>query len=121
VSPSHKTLDHVLELADVAWPVVGLEQRQRRPADPPNALASLGGIPFDQVFDEKRDVVRTLAERRHVDRKDVQPVEQIPPECSRGHGVLKIAIGRGQYAYIDGDRAAVAQALDLAVLEYAQQ
>src|SRR6266699_4162498 len=65
IEQDHSTLDHILELADVAWPVVGLEQRQRRPADPPNALASLRGIPLDQILDEERDVFRPLAERRH--------------------------------------------------------
>src|SRR5258706_7538827 len=113
VAQDHGPLDDVLEFPDVAGPFVRLKQRQRRPADLPDALPGLRGIPLDQIFDEERDVFRTLAERRHSDGKDVQPIEQILPECSCGHRVLRIAIGRGENAYIHWNRVAVCPALDL--------
>src|SRR5712671_7519739 len=97
-------LDDVLELPNVPWPVVRLEERQRGPADLPDALAGFGGIPLNQIFDQERDVFRTLAEGWHTDRKDVEPVKQILPECSSRNRSLQIAVGRGQDADVHGNR-----------------
>src|SRR6266853_1002464 len=68
VAQDHGPLDNVLELPNVPWPVVRLKERQRGPADLPDALAGFRGIPFNQIFDQERDVFRSLAERWHVDR-----------------------------------------------------
>src|SRR2546422_1751852 len=65
VAQDYGPLDDVLEFPNVPWPAVRLEERQRGPADLPDALASFRGIPLNQIFDQERDVFRTLAEGRH--------------------------------------------------------
>ena len=56
-----------------------------------------------------------------MDRKDVEPVKQILPECSCGDSFLQVAVRRGEDAHVHGNRVAVAHALDLALLKDAQQ
>src|SRR6267154_5241614 len=121
VAQDHGPLDDVLELPNVPWPVVRLEERQRGPADLPDALAGFRGKPLDQIFDQERDVFGTLAERRDVDRKDVEPVKQILPECSCGNRFRQVAVGRRQEADVHVNRVAVAHALDLVILKDAEQ
>jgi len=64
---------------------------------------------------------RLRSARRHGDRKDIQPVPQIFPESAFGDLLLQIAIGGGDDADIDFDRAGAAHALELAILDHAQQ
>src|SRR2546428_9025122 len=52
VAQDHGPLDDVLEFPNIPWPVVRLEERQRGPADLPDALAGLCGIPLNQIFDQ---------------------------------------------------------------------
>src|SRR6266446_3563219 len=52
VAQDHGSLDDVLELPNVPWPVVRLEERQRGPADLPDALAGFRRIPLNQIFDQ---------------------------------------------------------------------
>jgi len=56
-----------------------------------------------------------------VDRKDIEPVKEILAERSRRNRFLQVAVGRGYDAYIDGNRLAVANALDLPVLKHSEQ
>src|SRR6185295_13249209 len=90
-------------------------------ADLPDALAGFRGIPLNQVFDQERDVFRALAERRYMDRKDVEPVEQILPERACGNRFLQVAVRRGQDTDVHGNRVTVADAFDLAILEDTEQ
>src|SRR6266850_4863955 len=52
VAQDHGPLDDILEFPNVPWPVVRLEERQRGPADLPDALAGFRGIPLNQIFDQ---------------------------------------------------------------------
>jgi len=60
-------IDHVLQFADVAWPVVGHEgvhrgNRYLLDDSPERALA-----PLDEVPDQQRDIVAALAQRWDLD------------------------------------------------------
>src|SRR6266699_538968 len=74
------TLDHVLELAHVARPVVGREPLQGLLLNIADDLPRLLCEAVDKVFDQDRNVLRAFAERRQADGEDVQTVEQVLPE-----------------------------------------
>ena len=60
-------------------------------------------------------------QRRHLDREHAEPVEQIEPEPAVGDLLLQIAIGRRQHADVHPPGRVVADALELAFLQDAQQ
>ena len=95
-----------------------VNDRRRNRVD---ALAQDPAVPIDEVPDEQRDVFTPVAERRHRDRKDVEPVEQVAAEPALPGFLEQIAIGRGDDADVDVDRPRTAEALDLAVLQHAQE
>src|SRR5206468_899812 len=80
-------LDHVLELADVAWPPVLLEACQGGRGQSGHGLPESCREVRGEVPGECLDVLRPFAQRRHVDGKDAQPIEQVCPEASAGERV----------------------------------
>src|SRR5207237_816133 len=67
------------------------------------------------------NVVGTLAQRRNVDREDVETEQQILPELALHRGFCEILVGRRDHAYVHRDRLLTAESLDHARLEHAQQ
>ena len=62
-----------------------------------------------------------LAERRHRDRKDVQPIEEIAAERARLDRRLQVAVRRGDDADVDANRCGPSDTLELALLQDAKQ
>ena len=77
----HRALDHVLQLADVARPVVLHQQVERRSGQLETGFAVLLAVLREEVLREQRDVVLPLAQRRQVDADDVQAVEEVLAEA----------------------------------------
>ena len=62
-----------------------------------------------------------LAQRRHANRHDAEPIEQVLAERARGDQLIELPIRRRDDADADADRLLAADALELAVLQDAQQ
>ena len=71
-----QTLDRVLELADVARPVVGRQGRDRirRRSSRPARCARRRWL--QELLDQQRDVVAPLAQRRQPDDDHAEPIER---------------------------------------------
>src|SRR5439155_18405988 len=102
-------LDHILQLAHVAWPVVGLQQLQRLLSDGTDPLSGLLGVALDQVFRQDRNVDHALAQRRDPDGEDVEAIEEVLAERATRYRALEIAVRGGEDAHIDGNRMTAPQ------------
>src|ERR1700724_845044 len=70
---------------------------------------------------EYRNVVLALAQRRHLDRENAQPVVEIFAEPSGANQTLKVTVSRRNNADVDPPRRVIADWFKLAVLQHAQQ
>src|SRR5690606_27987206 len=77
--------------------------------------------PAQEVICEQRDVIVAIAERRQVQRDDVQPVVQVAAERAATDLLVEIAIRRRDDAHVDVDGLRRADGYDLALLQRAQQ
>ena len=68
-----------------------------------------------------RQVVEPIAQRRQVDREDVEPVVEVLAELALRDQRLEVAVGGRDDADVDLDRLGAADALELALLQHAQQ
>ena len=50
---------------------------------------------LEEVIDEQQQVGLPLAQRRHEDREDVEPVVEILAERAGGDRLLQVLVGRG--------------------------
>ena len=83
--------------------------------------ALLAGDLGDQEAGQVRQVLDTLAQRRHADGHDVESVVEVLAELARPHLGLQVAVGGGDDAHVDLEGAAAADPLEFALLEHAQQ
>src|SRR5687768_596630 len=79
-----RPLDDVLQLTNIARPRVPLAQLQRALFDPPDSFPHLLRELPDEVLDQQRYVFFASPEGWHLDREDIQPVEQVRPESPGG-------------------------------------
>jgi hypothetical protein len=77
VAEYHGSFDDILKLPDIPRPVIALEELRCPPLHPSNPLARFSSVTFDEVLGEQKNIFRALAQRGHMDWKDIQPVEQI--------------------------------------------
>ena len=84
-------------------------------------LAFFGGEARGEMAHQLGDVLAPLAQRRHADREDVQPVVEVLAEVALLDQVDQVAVGRRDQAEVDADRTVGADRIDLAVLQRAQQ
>ena len=121
VAQDHRPLDVVLQLADVARPVVLAQQPHRLGVDPADLAAVLLGVALQEELDQRRDVLAALAQGRQVDRDDVEPVVQVLAEPAGVDLVEQVAVGGGDDPGVDLDGAGVADPLELPLLQDAEQ
>ena len=73
------------------------------------------------MLDQRGDVVAALAQRRDVERNDVQAVEQVLAERALLDHRLERAVRRRDHAHVHGDVRVAAEAAERVVLQHAQQ
>ena len=74
--------ERVLELADVAGPVVDEEPVEKCLGHALDRLLRRMGMAVEEALDQRDDVLFPVPERRHVDRGHAQAVVQVLPELS---------------------------------------
>ncbi len=83
--------------------------------------AMLGVHVGKQRVYQLRNIFFVVAQRRHVDVKNVQPVIEIAAQFALGHGLFGYFVCGSQYSNIDRRLYFAAQAAKLAVFQHAQE
>ena len=109
---------HVLQLADVAGPLVPLELGHGLGAE---LHASRGLVPVQEVAHQGGNILDPLAQGRQVQGDDRDPVEEVFPEAPPTDVLLQVAVGRGDDPDVDLLLAVTAHRLHPALLQNAQE
>jgi len=116
-----QTLEGVLQLADVAGPGVA-DQRSERRGREPRGRAALARRAADELHgDQLRHVLGSLAQRRDGDPDHVESVEQVGAEAPGADVGVEVALGGRDDARAQAQRIAAPDALELSLLEHAQE
>ena len=70
---------------------------------------------------KERNILDPVAERRQDDLEDVEPIEEILAERSRGDGSGKVSVRRADHSHVGPARVRVADAFVFAILEKPEQ
>ena len=110
----------MLELPDVARPVVLLQRAQRADRDPADPLARLAAEGADERLHEGGEVLAPLAQRGHAQRVAGHPVIEVPPEGAVLHPALEVGVGGRHHPDVHRGRRP-AHRLHLLLLEGAEE
>ena len=81
----------------------------------------LGGVALEEVLRQRRDVLGALVQRRQVDLDGVEPEEQVLAEPPGGDLGAQVGVGGREDPHVDRAGAGIADPLQLAALEHAEQ
>ena len=110
------------ELADVARPRVEQQVFERFVAERDAALVLLVAELLQVVLEQRRNLLAPLAQRRQVERQDLEAVEQVLAEAAvAATSCVEVGVGGGDDADVDLDGAAARRAGGLLLLDEAQQ
>ncbi len=93
-----RVFQRVAQFADVPRPRPRLEERERFGRQ--NARRVRDAELAEEVFGQRRDVVHAVAQRRQVDRVDVQAEEEVVPETALAHCGREVRVRRGDDPHI---------------------
>ena len=110
-------LEDVLQLADVAGPVVVEERLHRLGGHGRDRPLVLPRRARDERVDEERDVLLALPQRREADGDDAEAVEEVLAELPFLDEAAEVGVRRGDDADVRVDRLDGADGEELALLE----
>ena len=116
----HQPLDQIAQFADVPGPLVLLEHRHRLRHHLFHPQPLLLRMQLHEMPDEQRDIVQSLAKRRHDDRHDVQAVVEVFAKVPLLDLRHKILVGGGQDTHVDLHQLGPADPRELLLLEHAK-
>src|SRR5205809_3162564 len=117
----HRPLEGVLELADVAGPVVGEQRALRVFRERLRLLVALLGDAAQELLPQDLDIVAPVAQWREMNGDHVQPVVQVGAETAALDVVLEVAVGGGHDPDVHGNGLGAAHGDRLPLLQHARQ
>src|SRR5882762_6600088 len=74
-------------------------------------------ITINEILSKHGDVFSSFPQRRHFNRKNVEPVKQVAPEHARSDGSLQVAVSSSNHPNISSDGSSSTDALTFVFLQ----
>src|SRR5580765_2025988 len=100
---NHRTLDEILQLTNISWPVIAHQCLHGFWRNDVDALIHLFAIVLHKMKGEERNVFPPLAQGREFDGENVEAVVKIGTEEAVLHHLSQILIRRRNQAYVNLD------------------
>src|ERR1044071_4691617 len=120
IAEDGRALDAILQLADVARPVVVVQRGARVVGHAQAGAVQLVREAGKGKVREGVDVLAALAQRRDRDREDVDAEEEVFAELTALHRFFDVAVRRANDTHVDVDRRRSADPLEAPLLQHAQ-
>src|SRR5262249_19097707 len=98
---NHSTLDDILQLANVAWPVVAFQDLHHFVRNQVDGLVEAGGELLHEILYQQWNILYALPEWGKTNGDNVQPIEQVRPELLIRHHLCEILIGGCYHPNVD--------------------
>src|SRR5580700_7290152 len=121
VGKDYRTLDEVLQLANIPRPMPTRELPHGCGGNRFDLLVHEAAVLLRKVADQQWNILRALTQRWDADRKDIQTIVQIAAELAILHHFFQVAIGGCYQSNVDFLGSVAAQPFKLTLLQSAQQ
>ena len=106
VTQDDRAEDGIFQLTDIARPVKGIQDLHRVIGHAGHFRAFAGIEAVHEMINQGRNIVAALTQGRHVDRIDIEAIEQVFAERALGNLLRQIPVGCRNDAHIHLGRAA---------------
>src|SRR5262249_24555214 len=113
---NHCSLAHILQFANIAGPLVCLQQLHGSLLNIFNLFSRLARVPLGEIFHEQWNICFALTQRGHVDGKHIEPIKKVTAEGARADCLLQITIRSGDNAEICSDGLGSSDPFELPLL-----
>src|SRR5262245_13355368 len=117
----HRAFDDILQFSDVSRPKVTFHPFQGRFGDAFDIFAHFFAELVHEKVGQQRNVSFTFAQRRHIQREDIQTIEKILPERALCDRRAKVTIRCSDDANVRFHRLTAPNPLELPLLKHAQE
>src|SRR6266849_2364841 len=83
---NNRSLDDVLEFANITWPRIRLKKLQGFAVHPTYVLAQFPRRTIDEVLNQSGNIFPPFAQSRHLNRKNAEAVKQVATKVSSSDG-----------------------------------
>src|SRR5713101_3542485 len=118
---NYRSLDDVLQFANITRPGVRLQQIEALLVHRMKALSCFPCVTIDEVLDQQGNVFSSFSQCRNFNRKDVEPVKQVAPEHARSDGSLQIAVSGSNHSNIGLDGSGSTDTFEFVFLQNTQE
>src|SRR5580704_4797378 len=115
-----RTLNNVLQFADIAGPAVALKDVERFLLYAAKPFPGFLSIAIEQIFNKERNIVDSLTQGWHLDGEHVDPVKEIATKRAGGYCRGEVTIRRCDDPYICRNRLIAANTFKLSFLQNPQ-
>src|SRR6266478_9954158 len=118
---NYRSLDDILQFANVTRPGIRLKQFQASFVYPANVLSRFPRVTINEVLDQQGDIFSSLPERGNLNWKNVEPVKKVTSEHACSDSRLQVTIGSSNHANIRSDRSSSTDTFEFMFLQNTQE
>src|SRR5260370_5306814 len=118
---NYRSLDDVLQFANITRPGVRLKQIEALFVHRLKALPCFLCVTIDEILDQQGNVFSSFSQCRNLNRKDVEPIKQVAPEPTRSDGSFQIAISCSNQSNIRSDGSSSTNTFEFTFLQNTQE
>src|SRR5258705_1959532 len=117
----HAAFDHVLQFTNVSRPRILLHRFQRTLLDLANLLSHARRQPRREIIYQQRNIINAFAQRRNLNREDIQPIKKVHAKSTVVNFPFKIFVASCDDANVRLDRSVSPDAFKLSFLQHPQE
>src|SRR5713226_5017036 len=121
VADDYRSLDDVLQFANIARPGVRLKQIEALFVHRLKALSRFPCVTIDEILDQQGNVFSSFSQCRNFNRKDIELVKEVTPEYACSDSSLQIAVSSSDHPNIRSDRPSSTDTLEFMFLQNTQE
>src|SRR5260370_3440799 len=115
-----RSLNHVLQFANVTRPGIRLKQVQTLLVDPPYILSCTPRATMNEILNQHRNIFLSFPQRRHLNRKNVEPVKQVATKGAGSDGCPQVTVRGCNHSNICLDGSSSADTFKFVFLQNTQ-
>src|SRR5258708_17849633 len=118
---NQRSFNQILQLTNVSRPWIGQQPIHCCFLYSADLLSRFPRETINEEFDQHRDVLLAFAQRRNLNRKHVEAIEEVAAKCAGSNSILQVTIGGSNHPHISSNEPIAPDPLKFTLLQNPQK